>query len=277
MTMSTTISYLLAAFLIGIVPATAQVNTQAPPKQMAADADPSFEVATIKPNHSGDPMVQEISEKGHYFGTRNSSLQDLIEFAYNIQSKQIVGGSDWMDKDRYDISAIPNQDGVPSLLQTRVMVQKLLSSRFKLAFHHSQLELSAFVLSVSRNGSKLTPTQQSGPVPVNSLEPGPSGWTLTMRNASIADLAGFLQMTVLNRPVIDQTGVSGRFDLSITFTPDDSQFHGNPPPPQKGTSADTAAPALLQAVQLQLGLKLELKKALVESFAIDHVEKPSPN
>lgn len=248
----------------------------APPERMGQDADPSFDVATIKPNNSGAPMMQGLNEKGRYFTTRNTSLGDLIQFAYDIQAKQIVSAPEWIDKDRYDISAVSNQEGVPSLQQVRIMVQKLLVDRYKLTFHQDKRELSAFVLTVGKNEPKLNPTQLKGPVPVNSLLPDSSGWTLSMRNATMTDFTGYLQMIVLDRPVVDQTGITGKFDISVTFTPDDSQFNGHPPPPKQADNGDIA-PGLFAAIRQQLGLRLESRKALVDAIAIDHVEKPSQN
>jgi uncharacterized protein (TIGR03435 family) len=97
------------------------------------------------------------------------------------------------------------------------------------------------------------------------------------RNATLADFAGLLQGNVLDRPVVDQTGLSGRFDFTLMWTPDETQFGGRggqaPPPPDGGT----APPDLFNAMQEQLGLKMESTKAPVDVLVIDHVEKPSAN
>jgi uncharacterized protein (TIGR03435 family) len=247
-----------------------------PPKPMKEDADPSFDVATIKPNNSGASSIQGLTMNGRNFATRNSSLADLIGFAYEVQSKQIVSGPDWLDKDRYDIAAVPDQEGAPNVQQLRLMVQKLLASRFNLKFHHDQRELSAYVLTVGKNGQKLTPTQLKGSLPGMGMRPGPTGLTLLGANARLADFTGFLQMLVLDRPVVDRTGITGRFDYNVTFTPDDSEFNGHPPKlPQTETS--DSAPNLFAAIQEQLGLKLDAQKTSVDVIAIDHVEKPSAN
>jgi uncharacterized protein (TIGR03435 family) len=247
-----------------------------PPKPMKEDADPSFDVATIKPNDSGASSMQGLTMNGRNFATRNSSLADLIGFAYEVQMKQIVGGPDWLEKDRYDIAAVPDQEGAPNVQQLRLMVQKLLASRFNLKFHHEQRELSAYVLTVGKNGQKLNPTQLKGSLPGMGLRPGPTGLTMVMANARIADFTSFLQMLVLDRPVVDRTGITGRFDYNVTFTSDDSQFNGHPPKlPQTETS--DSAPNLFAAIQEQLGLKLDAQKTSVDVIAIDHVEKPSAN
>lgn len=255
-----------------------------PPKPMAADADPSFEVATIKPNNSGATQLQGLVIHGRQFITRASSVDDLIGFAYKVQLKQIVGGEPWMATDRFDIEALPDAEGVPNTHQIDVMIQKLLADRFKLTFHHEQRELSAYVLEVGKTGPKLTLNQGKGNLPGLGFRPAPDGISINVNNATMSDFTGFLQILVLDRPVVDRTGLTGKYDFKVTFTPDDSQFNGHPPrlPPAPGadgaaTTETAAAPSLYEAVEEQLGLKLTAEKTGVDVIAIDHVEKPSPN
>jgi uncharacterized protein (TIGR03435 family) len=260
-----------------------EIPTPPPAKPMAADADPSFEVATIKPNDSGATRMQGLNIRGRNFTTRASSLQDLISFAYSVQSKQIVNAPSWIDTDRYDINALPDAEGVPNPEQVRIMIRKLLADRFQLKFHHEQREMSAYVLTVAKGGDKLKPTQIHGNLPGLGFRPGDGGLTLITMNATIPDLTGFLQILVLDRPVVDQTGLTGHYDMQCTFSPDDSQFGGHPPMPPK--SSDTAqpdatantAPSLYDAFEQQLGLKLSAEKTAVDVIAIDQVQKPSPN
>jgi uncharacterized protein (TIGR03435 family) len=195
----------------------------APAKPMAADADPSFDVATIKPNPSGAPSMQGLTMNGRNFATKNSSLGDLLTFAYDVQMKQIVGAPAWMDEDRYDIAAVPDQPGEPNLHQLKTMVQKLLAERFKLTVHHEKREMSAYVLTTSSDGQKLTLTQSKGSLPGFFGSPGTGGMTLHMVNGTLTDFTSFLQMAVLDKPVVDQTGITGRFDSNVTFTPDESR------------------------------------------------------
>jgi uncharacterized protein (TIGR03435 family) len=250
-----------------------------PPKLMAADADPSFEVATIKPNDSGATSMRGLVIDGRNFRTRASSLGDLIAFAYNVQAKQVVNGPEWMDKDRYDIDAVPDVEGAPNTEQVRVMIRKLLADRFKLTFHHEKRELSAFVLTAGKAGPKLTPTQLNGPLPGIGMRPGPTGLTFNIANGTLDNFCGFLQMLVLDRPVVNQTGLTAKYDFQMTFTPDESEFNGHPPMLNGATHAEgvEAAPGLFQAIQQQLGLKLEAQKTAVDVLAIDHVERPSAN
>jgi uncharacterized protein (TIGR03435 family) len=250
-----------------------------PPRvRMPADADPTFEVATIKPNDSGSPNLQGLGFGAREFTTRNTSAEDLIAFAYSLQQKQIAGLPDWASKDRYDIVAVPDVPGAPSPDQMKSMVKKLLADRFQLKFHNDKRELSAFVLTVGKGGQKLTPTERPGPGPGFGLRPAPGGLTVPVSNATMTELCGFLQMLVLDRPVVDQTGLTGRFDFNMTFAPDDSQFNGHPPIPiMKASDTAEAPPGLFEALSKDLGLKLTPEKAQVDVVAVDHLEKPSPN
>ena len=248
-----------------------------PRKLMPADADPSFEVATIKPNDSGGTSMQVLTFRGRNLITVNSSLADLIMFAYSVQMKQIIGAPDWIERDRYDLNATPDQEGTPSADQVRLMIRKLLADRFQLKFHHDKGELSAFVLTVGKDGSKLKPAQPNGNLHGIGMQPAESGAMMFANNSPISAFTSFLQSLVLDRPVVDQTGLAGRYDLTVTFTPDDSLFNGHPPAFPKLAEGVEAAPNFFDAIQQQLGLKLTVKKTQVDVLAIDHVEKPSAN
>jgi uncharacterized protein (TIGR03435 family) len=99
---------------------------------------------------------------------------------------------------------------------------------------------------------------------------------MNVMNGSMVTFAAVLQMVVLDRPVVDQTGITGKFDFNVTFMPDDSQFNGRPMRLPASDSVE-AAPNLFDAVQQQLGLKLTAEKTAVDVLVIDHVEKPSAN
>ena len=247
-----------------------------PPKMMALDASPAFDVATIKPNEKGETSMQRLSINARNFVTVASSLDDLIGFAFNIQAKQILGAPEWSNKDRYDINATLDTEGMPSDKQLRLAVRKLLEDRFKITFHKDKKELPAFVLTVAKSGPKLTPTEATGPLPGLGVTPTSNGLTLIVHNGLVSELCELLQSLILDRPVVDETGIPGKFDISVTFTPDDSQFHGHPPPFKKADDVE-AAPTLFEAIQQKLGLKLESQKAPVEVVVLDHVEKPSAN
>jgi uncharacterized protein (TIGR03435 family) len=244
-------------------------------KPMAADADPSFEVATIKPNPSGGTSLQGLYPKGRHMMVVNGSLEDIVTFAYGVQVKQIVGAPGWSNEDRYDIDALPDQPGTPNLQQMRGIFRKLLADRFQLKFHHEKREMAAYVLTVGKTGQKLTPSEIKGPLPGFGASPGTGGLTLHLANGTMTDFTDFLQMLVLDKPVVDQTGITGRYDESVTFTPDQTQFNGHLPKLPQSDVAD--APDLFTAIQQQLGLRLAAEKTDVDVLVIDHVDKPSAN
>jgi uncharacterized protein (TIGR03435 family) len=248
-----------------------------PRKSMAADAEPGVEVATIKPNDSGLASMQVLTFRGRNLITVNSSLADLMMFAYSVQMKQIVGAPDWIEKDRYDINATPDQEGTPTAEQVRILIRKLLADRFQLKFHHDKRELSAWVLTVGKDGAKLNPAQPNGNLHGIGTQPAKTGIMMFANNSPIPAFTSFLQSLVLGRPVVDQTGLTGRYDLTVTFTPDDSLFNGHPPAFTKPADGVEPAPNFFEAIQQQLGLKLTMEKAQVDVLAIDHVEKPSAN
>lgn len=248
-----------------------------PPKlpPMDANASPSFEVATIKPSKP-DEQRKAFLVRGRRFQTINTSLSELISFAYEVHAKQVIGAPDWAEKDKFDIDAQPDGEGAPSDKQWKGMMQKLLVERFKLTFHRDKKELSVYVLSVAKTGPKLTKSE-GDPNGLPGLFFRALG-DLNVRNATIGEFASFiLQGAVLDRPVLDQTGIKGKYDFTLKWTPDDSQFGGmgaKIPPP---TDSATAPPGLYTAIQEQIGLKLEATKAPAEVLVIDHVEKPSEN
>ena len=245
-----------------------------PPKPMAADADPSLEVATIKPSQPDRPG-RAFLWRGNRFMTINTTLMALIGFAYDVQEKQVLGGQDWMNSEKFDIEGKPDIPGTPSREQLRTMLKKLLADRFQLKFHNEKRELPAYVLTVGKTEPKMT-KDDTDPNGLPGLFFRQLG-DLNVRNATMGDFAHLMQSAVLDRPVVDQTGLAGKWDFELKWTPDDSQFSGmgmRPPPP---SDAADAPPPLYTAIQEQLGLKLESGKAQVDVMVIDHVEHPSPN
>jgi uncharacterized protein (TIGR03435 family) len=246
-----------------------------PTANMPADANPSFEVATIKPGKPGTPGKGLIMRDPRTFMTINFTVADLISFAYAVHPRQITGAPSWLEDEMFDITATPDPPGQPNRKQIEIMVQKLLADRFKLTFHHDKKELSVFALTVGKTGPKLT-ASTADPNGLPGMGLGGLG-IANARNANMSDFTGFLQSVVLDRPVVDQTGLKGRFDFGLKWTPDDSQFpsvKGQLPPPKEDAEAQ---PDLFTAIQQQLGLKLEATKTAVDVLVIDHVEKPSAN
>jgi uncharacterized protein (TIGR03435 family) len=261
--------------LVRATPDTAWTIPEAPAKlkPMRADIDPAFEVATIKPSN---PEIQGkgIRVNGVNFSTVNTSVVDLISFAYGVHARQISGGPAWFTSDRFDIAAKPDGEGQPNDRQLKIMVQKLLAERFQLKFHKEQKELSVYAITVTKTGSKLT-KNESDPNGLPGLGFRGLG-AMVVRNATLVDFAGTMQGAVLDRPVVDQTGLAGRYDFTLNWTPDEFQFTGLgvkvPPPPDNAPNPD-----LFAAIQQQLGLKLESTKAPTDVLVIDRAEKPTGN
>jgi len=247
-----------------------------PPPQlqrMADDANPTFEVATIRSSRPDEGRMI-VSMNGRRFSTINVSLIDLIRYAYDLNVSQILRAPDWAESDKYDITAEPDGEGEPSDKQWKLMCQKLLADRFSLNIHHDKKELSAYVLSVAKSGPKLTKSEQDSKALPSILMQGLGA--VSFKNAEMSDLAGYLQQLVLDRPTVDQTGILGKWDFALKWTPDSAQFASLGARIPEADSPD-APPNLYTAIQEQLGLRLSSDKALTEVLVIDHVQKPSAN
>lgn len=245
-----------------------------PPRPMAADAPLTFEVATIKPSNPDQPG-KLYTVRGRQVVTINTTLSDLIVFAYDLHQKQIAGGPDWAETQKFDVTGLPQAPGIPSIVQLRGMIRQLLTDRFKLAFHRDKREMPVYAIVVGPNGHKLTKNDNNPNGLPGMLFRGLGNLPVT--NATIAEFAGVMQSAVLDRPVVDRTGLTGRWDFVIRWTPDESQFGGmgvRVPPP---TDDPNAPPGIFTAFTDQLGLKLDPTRAPVDVVVVDTVEKPSEN
>jgi uncharacterized protein (TIGR03435 family) len=250
-----------------------------PPREphMDAKASPAFEVATIKPSQPDAPY-KGFRLSRHEFTAINENLSDLITFAYGVHPKQVIGAPAWAETEKFDIKGEPDGEGVPSLDQWKTMVQKLLEERCKLSFHHEQTQLAVYVLSVAKTGPKLTPSLGNAIGLPGLGFRGQKAGDLSAYNATIGDFINFMTRNVkLNRPIVDKTGIVGRYDFTLSWTPDDTQFDGAEGKSTPSAESPSTAPSLYTAVQEQLGLRLEAVKAPVDVLVIDRVEKPSEN
>ncbi len=240
---------------------------------MAADAKPVFEVATIKPSEPDRPG-KAFTVQGRQIRTINTTAADLVTMAYGIHAGQISGAPNWFESEKFDILGTPDISGVPNQEQLRGLIQHLMADRFKLTFHRDKKELPVYALRLGPKGPSLTKSEATGNLPGLFFR-GPG--VLPARNATMGDFAGIMQNAVMDRPVVDQTGLSGRFDFTLTWTPDETQFRSSgirvPPPPADGSGP----PGLFTAIQEQLGLKFETTRAPVDVIVIDRIEKPSPD
>ena len=250
------------AVLIGIAASPAQDSPEKLPA-MATGANPGFEVVTVKPAVCASSCGTFFTTRGRHIIADNVSVTDLISLAWGVHVKQIVDGPPWLASERFDIDGLPDAYGKPSHNQLRLMMQKLLTSRFHIVSHHEQRELPVYALLPGKGGPKLTKTER---------QPGDStGFSytnqivLTVKNATMADFADGMQASFMDRPVVDQTGLTGRYDFLLKWTPDESQSTGPEPP------------GLYTSIEQQLGLKLTPARARVHVLVIDRIEKPSEN
>jgi uncharacterized protein (TIGR03435 family) len=241
---------------------------------MAADADPTFEVATIKPSQPDEQ--RSVVVQGTRLVTADTSFVDLLMFAYSVHSLQIMDGPEWLKTEKFDVVVQPSLPGRPSSAQMRSIIQKLLADRFKLAFHHAQRELPVYRIVTAKGGPKLTPTTKEEQAVTNTAAIGFAEGRMTVRNATLSEFASLMQRYVrLDRPIVDHTGIAGKYDFELGWTPDFSQFDGRSPWPARTGESDW--PTLYTAIQEQLGLKLEATREPTDVFVIDSVERPSVN
>jgi uncharacterized protein (TIGR03435 family) len=241
------------------------------PQHMSAHANPSLKSVTITPAAPGSEG-KRIGFRGPQFIAMNFNVNDLIAFAYGMHTAQIAGGPAWFATDLYDIEGIPDVEGMPSEKQQNMMLQKLLADRFQLKFHHERRKLPVFVITVAKGGPKMTKYVGSPDDPIG-FDFGGLG-DLTVQNLTMADFAAWFQRIVTDKPVVDRTRLTGRYDFTLRWTPDDSQFvqfRGSSALP---TPRDNASPSLSVAFEEQLGLKLKSTKVPVDVIVIDQVQKP---
>jgi len=241
---------------------------------MPADAKPVFEVATIKPS-APDEQGHYFIVRGGQFVTANTTLLDLIKFAYGVQEKQVSNLPDWATSQKLDFTGKPDIAGMPNPEQLRHMVQQALADRFQLKMHDEKKDMPAYVLSVAKGGEKM----EKAPADAGAL-PGlffRQLGVLTVTNATMEDFCHLMQSAVLDRPVVDETALTARYNFLLKWTPDESQFGGlgmKAPPP---SDAADAPPPLYTAITEQIGLKLDATKAPVRVLVVDHVDHFSAN
>lgn len=241
---------------------------------------PSFEVASIRENRSGESIMLFQPRRGGRFTATNCSLNLLISYAYDIMQSQISGAPAWVNSDRYDVAAKAESDMPVDGI--RAMLRRLLEERFQLKSHWEERDGALYDLVVSKPG-KLTETSgdclgilvdrasaTNAPpddAPCGSLRNTPGhtkGYRLTSEQ-----LAGSLSF-FLQRPVVDKTGLTGKYDIELEWTPEQTLMRTPDP-------ATAGPPSIFISLREQLGLKLQSAKGPVRVLAVDHVAKPSEN
>ena len=270
---------------LGVCPAFGQSS-----EKPAAASRPEFEVASIKLNKSaGFGAMIGPSPSGRFTAT-NIPLFLVITIAYNIKEFQLSGAPPWLMSERYDIEA--KAEGNATFDAMRPMLQTLLEDRLMLKVHQETKELPVYALMVGKAG-KLHPAEGECPPPPKTLplpEPGkmpsPCGnffifpGHISGQKLSATQIVNSLSR-LTERIVLDKTDLTGKYDIDLQYTPEQSQLLAPPPPPGVNQlpfpPIDPNGPSLFTALQEQLGLKLESTKGPVDILVIDHVERPSEN
>ncbi len=253
---------------------------------------PAFDVASIKLNKSADPRVMVRPARGGRFTATNIPLQFLITLAYGVKDFQISGAPPWLTSERYDIEA--KAEGDPGIETLGPMLQTLLEDRLQFKYHRETKEVPVYALVVAKAGKLHQAEGECGPRASGPPPPPEPGKTPTPpcggffmfpgrlggQKVAITQLIDSLSRFT-GRTVLDQTNLTGKYDINLEYTPEQGQFQAPPGGAPNGLPplppSDPNGPSLFTALQEQLGLKLESQKGPVEILVIDHVERPSEN
>jgi len=257
-----------------------------------APAPAAFDVSSVKPNKDGGPSSVRVTPGGMLTVT-NNNLRNIIRNAWNITNDQIVGGPDWIDSERFDITAKASAPFKQD--EARAMLQALLADRFGLATHMETRELPVYLLVLARKDGALGPQMKKSDVDCAALfasvtaggkmpERLPNGnlpcgisvrgnQGLVTGNGVAMDQFARNLVGGVGRIVVDKTGLPGYYDLNLTFSPEavPSAPQGAP----AGPAPDSTAASLFTAMQEQLGLKLEPGRAPISVLVIDRATRPA--
>jgi uncharacterized protein (TIGR03435 family) len=229
--------------------------------QAAVAARPSFEVASIKPSTANEPRYFKFNVGDDRFRGTNMSLKDWIKNAWAVTDFEMAGAPPWISSENFDIDAKAERP-IRSVDEGYQMLKSLLEDRFSLKVHRETKEVPMYSLMVGKNGLKMKPSPD---------QTGTTGGVKEVRFGRIAAeavpvsmIAGILT-GLAGRRVLDKTGVMGRYDVDLRYTPD---LEPTDSPEEQ---------SLFGALQTQLGLKLESTRGPIEILIVDHIERPSAN
>jgi uncharacterized protein (TIGR03435 family) len=252
-----------------------------------------YEIASIKRDKAGDITKRvRFVETPDAIYAENITLRLLIRDTYEVSGYQIEGAPKWVGSEEFDVEAKMAQSAVNQLqklsvsnrwLQRRLMLQRLLADRFSLQVHRETKQGPVYALVVAKNGPKFQESKANGPT-AGPKEPRMAigSGKLVFHDVPIAPLARLLSQQ-LERPVVDKTGLTGRYDFTLRWTLDefqlsaftrtkDGQHWGD-----NTASSEPGGPSIFTALKEQLGLLLKAEKGSVEILVIDHIEQPSAN
>jgi len=247
----------------------------------------AFETASIKPNTSGETRTRFETPPGR-LNAVNVPLRFLIRQAYRVPDDQVVGGPDWLDRDRFDIVA--TTAGTVNTDALRMMLRALLADRFALRVHQETRDIPIYVLKTARADGTLGPNlrrsstdctgrataMENGRVACGILvSQGPGSGSLRGGAATMENFARLLG-DFLDRPLNNDTGLTGTFDLELQFTAPRSSVPGAAAPGALATStAPDEIPTVFTAIQEQLGLKIDAQRGRADIWVVDAARQPT--
>ena len=261
MAFSALIGRAVTIFLLALAVLTSAGSAQAPAP--AGQAEPQFDVASIKPNNSGSGRSSSSMPPAGIYRAVNLSLQQILIDAFEVRAFQIAGAPDWSD--RFDIQAKPPDNAAAN--QLPAMLRALLRERFGLVFHRESREQPVLLLMAARDDRRpaVTPsTCEGNACGMNSNINNGTG-TMKCTGCTMPELATWLS-NMVDRIVLDRTAMPGKYDCELRFSRD---VPGVTPPPD--------SPSIVTAVREQLGLRLESGRGPVEFIVIDRVTRPTPD
>ena len=229
-------------------------------------AESSFEVASIKPSEPDTQLKVDFAPGGRLIVT-HATLRFLIKIAYDISDDQITGGPGWINSTRFDVQGKP-PNATGSNAETHLRLQRLLADRFQLEMRKESKQMPIFALVVAKGGPKMKADSSPGDA---ELKTGNGRGVLTATRVGMPALAGFLNEGQTGRPVTDMTGLQGKFDFRLEWTPD-SSLGGAPAAP-----VDPGGISIFTALQQQLGLRLDPRTSASDYFVVTRAELPSAN
>jgi len=236
------------------------------PELMAKDADPGWEVATVRQSDP-DGKEQSFSIRGRHVMIKRQTVETMLMVGYGLQKTQIANAPQWVKAEPFDVDGIPDAEGQPSVRQFQSMVRKLLVERFGLKMHREPREMAAYALTIAKDGPKLAATKSDeNALPNQEVHGGNGDRLLKFTNVSMDDFA-LMMLYEVDKPLLNRTGLKGRYDFELRFTKDELPAAANSAP----------APELFTAIQEELVLKVEAVKAPVGVLVVDAVQRPSAN
>ena len=235
-------------------------------KAMPANADPDWEVVTVR---KGDPngMNSGIRVEGRDLVVERHSVETLLLFGFGVHKTQVMSAPDWVRSERWDARGYADVPGQPSIPQFQTMIRKLLVERFGLVQHTEKRDLPVYALTVAKSGPKIEKSAADpNGLPLENDRDNGGQRTMQIGNMTMREFC--LVMTFyMDKPVVDQTGLTGKYDFLLKYTFDES----------KAPADGSAPPTIFTAIQEQLGLKLEPTKTATDVMVIDKVERPGEN